>query len=574
MDKGISRLLQKGNLTPRERHFLRVANLISKEKTGKAILTQADEYALIDGWQPQNSDEVKEFNRYNQAWKTAMFAEMDAQTTYLHAKINYQTMLMMLRDFSHNPIYSEVKKAIGELDKIKRVSAKEAIDIINRQREEKLKRGQDIDYTIRDLAFELAGAETQEKLKGLYDDVDLYEFLDEIEELITLYEKKDFDTIAERVAQKGHKAFYLDYACIPTLEIARRYAREHNIPFEECILSDEDRELEEYRNKKKEKHPERYKELELDDEDDIPDPDKVNGELKAIDELAKTLEKHAQDNKTIVEAIIKATCLKWIGEGLLEKGDTAITQEERELINKWAENKKKAGDTLRDLISKGTLKTGKAGERGYYGGEADEEIITGESLYNSGLEYAFIKEFRTYVDEYSPEMGLVKGKGDDTIDNELLIAGEGLLSRHKLLLSKAGGIDVLSILKETDEGGDIIVDIGNKKLKAHLISLRDEFVKNYELLLGFEEFFKRLSKTYNMDLTYRINLWITECKENIDYFNNTLLDALQTKMFYGIGKKKRYKNNELFIDTEKIKPNRERVEPAFKEVGELLGDAF
>ena len=38
MAKDISRLLQKGNLTPKERHFLRVANFVSKEKTGKAIL--------------------------------------------------------------------------------------------------------------------------------------------------------------------------------------------------------------------------------------------------------------------------------------------------------------------------------------------------------------------------------------------------------------------------------------------------------------------------------------------------------------------------------------------------------
>ena len=575
MAKDMSRLLQKGNLTPKERHFLRVANFVSKEKTGKSILTETDEYALIDGWQPTNNDEIREFNRYNQAWKTAMFAESDAQTTYLQAKLKYQSMQGLLNSFMLNPFYSEARRALEGLEKIKRVEAKEAINIINRQQEEKLKRGQDINYTIKDLAFELADKETQEKLNGLYDDVDLYEFLDEVEGLIALYDKKDFETIAERVAQKGHRTLYIDYACIPTLEIARRYAKENSLPFEECILSDEDKELAEYSRHKelKEKHPDKYKELELDE--DILQPDKVEGELKAIEELAKTLEKHAQEKKTTVEEIIKTACLKWIGEGLLENGDTAITQEERELITKWAENKKKASEVLRGLINKGTLKTGKAEQRGYYGGEAGEEIITGESLYNSGLDYAFIKEFKAYADEYSPEAGLVKGEGEETIDSELLIAGEGFISRHKVLLHKAiNALSLLSIVQEKDEAGGVIVDIESKKLKTFLMDMRDDFVKNYELLLGFEEFFKRLSRAYDMDLSYRISSWTADLKDLVESFNNTLLDALKTRLPYSTEKKKHYKSDELFIDTKKIKPNRGRVEPAFKEAGEVFGDAF
>lgn len=544
MAKDISRLLQKGNLTAKERHFLHIANLVSKEKTGKAILTEADEYALIKGWQPTTNEEVREYNRYNQAWRTAMFAEMDAQTIYLRAKITYQSMQGLLQSFILNPFYSEVKRALEGLDKIKRVDARQAIDIITRQREEKLKGGQDINYFLQELAFELAGKETQEKLKGLY------EFLDNLEELITLYDKKNFETIAERVATRGHKSFYNNYAGIYPLDIARRYAKENNLPYKE--------------------------KTDKTDDEDIPQPDRVEGELKTIKELGETLEEHAQENKTTIKEIIKATCLKMIGEGLLEKGDTAITQEGRELIIKWAENKKKASDTLRGLIEKGTLKTGKAEHRGYYGGEAGEEIITGESLYNSGLDYAFIKEFKAYVDEYRPEMGLVKGDGDETIDGELLITiKEKFFSRHKLLLEKAKTrLECLSIVQEKDEGGEIIVEIEDEEPKKLLTNMRDDFIKNYELLLGFEEFFKRLSKAYDMDLSYRIASWTAELKELVEDYNETLLDALKTDLPHSTKKKKRYKDNELFIDTEKIKPNRERVEPAFKEVGEKLGEAF
>jgi len=544
MAKDISRLLQKGNLTPKERHFLRVANFVSKEKTGKAILTEADEYALIDGWTPQNNDEVKEFNRYNQAWKTAMFAEMDAQTTYLHAKINYQTMLMMLRDFSHNPIYSEVKLALDGLEKIKRVKAKEAIEIINKQRQEKLGRGLELEQAIYQLTFELIDEDTKKKLLELYEEAEGdSEYLDDEQELAELYKKKDLEAIAERVATRGRNTYTKEYqlfhyyACIPTLEIAKRYAKENKLPYKEKT-DNEDIEL------------------------------VKRGKPDATDTLAETLEKHAQEKKTTIEEIIKQACLKWINEGLLEKDHNPLIIADPELLNKWLKTKEKARATLKDLIDKSTLKTNKTD---------DEEIITGESLYNCELDYAFVKEFKQHTDEYDPELGLVKNDDGVYIDTELLITEEKFFSRHKYLLERASKLlETLSIVQEKNEDGEIIVEIESKKIKGHLTDLRDAFIKNYEMLLGFEEFFKRLSKTYDMDLTYRINLWITEHKENINYFNNTLSNALKIEIPYSpqANKKKHYKDNELFIDTEKIKPDGGRVEPAVKEVSELLGDAF
>jgi len=91
--------------------------------------------------------------------------------------------------------------------------------------------------------------------------------------------------------------------------------------------------------------------------------------------------------------------------------------------------------------------------------------------------------------------------------------------------------------------------------KETFLVLRTDFIKNYELLLGFQSFFKRLSKTYNMDLLYRVDLLITECKKMTESFNKDFPTELQ-------------------IDMEKIKPNGERAEPAVKELSELLGDDF
>lgn len=553
MAKDFSRLLQKGNLTPKERHFLMVANIVSKEKTGKAILTEADIYALTEGWTPQNNDEVKEYNRYNQAWKNAIFAEMDAQTTYLQAKIKYQTMFMMMRDFHKNPIYSEVKKALEDLGKVKKVVGKEAIDIINRQREAKLKGGQTIDGTIYQLALEIIGEETKKKLQDFYEDIYIEsEYLDDEQELAELYKKKDFEGIAERVAKRGFNNYikkyqlFHYYACIPILEIARRYAKENNLPYK-GETDDEDIEL------------------------------AKKGLDTATDKLAETLEKHAQENKTTTEELIKTACLKWIGEGLFENNHKPLILADPELLNKWIETKEKARLTLKGLIDKGTLKTGKASESGFFM-TSGEEIITGESLYNCGLDYAFIKDFKTYVDEYDPELGLVKDDKGETIDNELLITEEKFFSRYKYLLERTSDLlGTLSIVQEKDEGGETVVDIIDRgDYKKAFTTLRDDFVKYYEILLAFEDFFKRVSKVYDMDLSYRVSAWIAECKENVEVFNDTLLGALEIVLPYSqqANKKKRYKDTELFIDTKKIKPNAERVRLYCEEISTLLGDAF
>lgn len=594
MAKDISRLLQKGNLTPKERHFLRVANFVSKEKTGKAILSDADEYALIDGWQPTTNDEVKEFNRYNQAWKTAMFAEMDAQTTYLHAKLKYQSMTGLLHSFIVNPVYSEVKEAIAELDTIKRVEAKEAIDIINRQRQEKLERGIELEQAIYRLALELIGEETKKRLHDLCEDIDIEsEYLDDEQELAELYKKKDFAGIAERVAKRGRNTYtgeyqlFHFYACIPTDEIARRYAKDNNLSYEETELEGEvlNEWAKKYKDKIKEHHPEKYKKYKLDEWETTDEDLKktTRGELTTLDKLIKTLEKHAQGNKTTIEDIIKTACLKYINEGLLEKEYTPLVIADPELLNKWIETKDKARQTIEELVSKGVLKqetyTG-VKTMVFKGNTTKTDIagtrLEGKSLYDSGLDYAFVKEFKDYADHYDPDLGILQDDKGEHIDTELLITEEKFFSRHKFLLERAkGSLEALSIVKEKNENGELILEIENTKLKELLIDLRNDFVKNYEILLGFQAFFKRLSKAYDMDLSYRIDIWVAECERLVVDFNDTLLDALKTILPYSPhAGKKRYKDTELFIDTEKITPNKERVEPAFKEVGELLGDDF
>jgi len=88
MRKNINSLLQKKNLKPKERILLLIANQIAIEKGKKSILTEADEYALSEGWIP-NNDEAIEYNRYNEGWRLTGFMELDAYTTYLKAENSF-----------------------------------------------------------------------------------------------------------------------------------------------------------------------------------------------------------------------------------------------------------------------------------------------------------------------------------------------------------------------------------------------------------------------------------------------------------------------------------------------------
>lgn len=136
MKKNISSLLQRGNLKPKERFLLLVANQVSKDRDGKSILTEADEYALSEGWIPANNEEVKEYNRYHEGWMLTGFAELDAQTRFLLAENNLKGIMTLI-----TPLFLLTKDIEKEIDeklidtiigiiKEKNISEKEAIDFV------------------------------------------------------------------------------------------------------------------------------------------------------------------------------------------------------------------------------------------------------------------------------------------------------------------------------------------------------------------------------------------------------------------------------------------------------------
>ena len=72
MKKNITSILQRGNIKPSDRVKLLVADMASKERDGKTLLTEADKHALSEGWTPKNNEEVREYNRFNEGWKLSL----------------------------------------------------------------------------------------------------------------------------------------------------------------------------------------------------------------------------------------------------------------------------------------------------------------------------------------------------------------------------------------------------------------------------------------------------------------------------------------------------------------------
>ena len=603
MRKNLTTLLQKGNLTPKERVLLFVANEASKERDGKSILTEADKHALIDDWTAKDNDEVKEYNRFNEGWRLAIFASMDAQTAYLqtrteHLKKGYVDLQLRLY-----PFYRDIKYLIKGLEKIKAVDIKEAIEITNKQREQKLKNGLDFDYAVYQLAFESLTKKDQERFIELYQEIEYeHQYLDQEEIIANLFNGKNELTkeakekLAELVAENCYNGFAREYqlyhyfACIPLAEVARRFLISKGVKVKGKPLA---------------------KNQETDDEDS-----------KTHEVIQKVIEDYARDNKITIEAILKEACLKWLDEDLLEQYTPLVISNGKELFNRWLKAKNEARATLQGLIDKDKLKveeqtideTGQdikgskikkslelsaeilnikpesntASELDYP--PTSDRIITGESLYNFKGDYKFIKEFKERVDEYYANLGLVYADNDpeqkgEHLDQELLITNKNkkgeldISSLFYLTTTKLKGLfEALQFVKETKKNNEVILDFDSEQTKTMFKETRESIIKGYAKLLAFEDIYKRLSKTYNTDLTYMAKKWREGISDFIDEHNEALSTATghnKEAERKTIKRKETLKmKDDFFINKDKILPDTDAVESYLEKFENTLGDDF
>jgi ribosomal protein S16 len=575
MKKNITSILQRGNIKPSDRVKLLVADMASKERDGKALLTEADKHALSEGWTPKNNEEVREYNRFNEGWKNVAYAEMDAQTTYLQATNSFLRASKYISYIIQKDRY-KIKKDDKSLDSLKNTFADGALkSIIEKGKEGEALNlvlgylGLELDYTIYLYAFELAGEQLQKDLLALYPDAKTERSYLEQEEIIyNLFNgkdklsKTDKEKLAELIADKcfykyfGEWSFGGYYADIPLIEIVRKWADNNKINYE---VSDKDL----VEAEQKQKQAKDANSLIAGDKSlDTPEGKELRKEKLTAKILPEKLTAYAKENKREIKDIITETILKWLDEDLMDeyaplfKSDKKATCNEqdtklthKELFKKWLDVKAKATETIQGLIDKGELKTERKTKdfgrvkksieeilataidfKGKTGQDRQDTpitetktIITGESLYNLKGDYQFIKDFREQAEDF-------------------------------------------------------------KIFGALVLFLREcSFVKDYSTLLAFELLFKELSKTFETDLTYSIKKWIGKFRDELKLFTIEFLMLADDITEASYKADRVYYLTESYLeelltmpfDPDKIKPDMDgRIKVYAGKIKDILQDDF
>ena len=576
MKKNITSILQRGNIKPSDRVKLLVADMASKERDGKALLTEADKHALSEGWTPKNNEEVREYNRFNEGWKNVAYAEMDAQTTYLQATNSFlraskyisYTIQKNRHDLKDKTIKSNIAdKAIEGI--LKKEDEAKALNLVLGYL------GLELDYTIYLYAFELAGEQLQKDLLALYPDAKTERgYLEQEEIIYNLFNGKDklSQTDKEKLAELIADECYIKYARewrfdgyfadLPLFELLGKWA----FYYKEMPKKPEDL----LRHLEKEKYADEGEEV----------ADLFNSIKK---ELTPKLTAYAEKHNTTIRELLKDTIIKWLDDGLFTKDftplylsedkatineqDTKLTH--KELFKKWLDVKAKATETIQGLIDNGELKTAKR----------TREFKNLFKLINKELDkdradktlQENIKKHPLYnIKNLDINAVIVEETGQDEIitETKTIITGESLYNLK-------GDFNFVKDLREQAEDF--------KLLGALVLFLREcRFVKDYSTLLAFELLFKELSKTFETDLTYSVKKWISSFREDLELLKLEFLMLADDIMEANYKGDRVYYLSESYIeellattfDPDKIKPDTDKLKVYFDAFKDLFGDSF
>jgi len=610
MRKNISSLLQRGNLTPRERYLLIIQNDILKATTGKEPLTEADKEGLAS-WQAKTSEEAREWNKYNEGWQLSGRAGIDAEFIYAETKAEHFRKNIMATELAFYPFYREHLNALNALKKIKVVDIKEAVEITDKQREQKLKDGLDFDDAIYQLAFESLSDDLRKDILIL-DEEAKYEssYLDDEETIAGLLNGKDELTkeakekYAELVAERGYNEFaklWGSFASLPIIDIAKRWAKEKGIKPRK-----KDYEWLEKIKGRAEKRGIKMKEIYNEIENQSGEK-RSDEEWLLEDKLKEILEDYARDNKTTIKEILKETLIKWLEEGLpypplvISKDKKTYGKDTKlphnELFKEWLKAKDEARATLKKLINKGELKVFEARPKSGIIEKIDINnepegirVITGESLYNFKGDYKFVKNFKKDVETYTPNLGIVYADDDheqrsgDHLDQELLIAKKdkdgkpAIVSIFGMSLRKIEGTLRPLYFKEVEKNGEVYLEFKSEDIEKAFKDTRQSLINGYAKLLAFQEIHKKLSKIYEVDLTFLITPKVEQVSEFIETHNQFLDNALEDITGLGVGfglyKKPLKTREDLFINKDRIAPDTNTTEEYGKKFYEILGDEY
>ncbi len=518
--------------------MLQVHNRVAKEKTGKEILTEAEIHALGEGWRPSRNEDAREYNRYLEGANLMGTAEIDAQTTYLGAT-NSLLRAGRIIDMAWAKDGEHVLDFCKRFNKEEIESEEDPLDLVLKNS------GLELERVIHRYAFESLSEDMKKDVLALYPDAGTErQYLDHEEtlaeafngkrKLTTEAKHKLADLIVASLYNKhaslfrklksdsefSEEYFFSGYyGELPALEILSKWAfYNHQIPQKaEDLL----RHLPE-------------------DKEYASDSEEVSDLFDAIKkELTPRLTSYAEKHKKDIGEMLKETLLKWLDEGLFTKDFTPIWNSNgketcngvatklphKEVFKDWLKAKRKAEQTIFGLIDTGELKIEDRVETiKRFRNEEDAftrplKLITGESLYSLSGDYSFAADYKKQADDFAGLGGLI------------------------VFLRERG------------------------------------FLKQYAVLLKFLELFTRLSKIYEIDLTYKLTPWLAAFKSDLEMLNGEIM-MLEEKLHQASYEKHgaafliEILVENMLIDLKQVEPDMGGAERYFTEFENNFGSEF
>ena len=530
--------LRDGDLRPKERVLLMVQSDVAKERTGSAILSETDKHAIGEGWRPANNEEVREYNRYLEGANLMGGAEIDAQTTYLGAT-NSLLRASRIIDMALSKEGERVLDFCKQFTKEDTESGEAPLDLVLQNS------GLELECVIHQYAFENLSEDLKKDVLALYPDAKTEgQYFDQEEAIADAFDgkktltKEAKEKLADAIVTSLHnkhaglfKKFGADnglqdeyfwsgyYAELPALEILSRWAFYNNqIPTKAEDLLHHIPEDKAYASESEE----------------VADLfDAIRKEL--IPKLANYAEKHKKD----IGEMLKETLLKWLDEGLFTKDFTPLWNSSgketcngvdtklphKEVFKEWLQAKRTSEQMILELIDTGELQIEDRVETiKRFKNEEDAftrplKLITGESLYHLTGDYSFAADYKKQTDDFAGLGGLI-----------IFLRGRG-------------------------------------------------FLKDYAIMLEFLELFKRLSKIYEIDVTYKLTPWFEVFKSDIQLLNSEVLivaEKLQHASYdkHGIAFLIEILVEDMLIDLTKVQSNRGGSARYFTEFEKEFGSEF
>ncbi|OGC86644.1 hypothetical protein A2949_00085 [Candidatus Adlerbacteria bacterium RIFCSPLOWO2_01_FULL_54_21b] len=601
--KNIHTMLDRSNLTPREKFLLLIQNDIEAHKTGKEVLTAADKVAL-ENWQAHTNEEAREWNTLNDGWRYSGRLGIEGELHYHDAQAAHLQVRPIIMELLKYPLHREMRVMVENLKDIKKVTPAQAAEVVAKQRAVKMQDGMDYEYMVYRLAFERLSEQDRARMEELYADVTTdHQYLDQEEIIAHLLNGKETLTkaakekLAELIAGRSYNAFAKEhqlfhyFACIPLAEVARHFLAWKGVSVGGKLLA---------------------KDQGADDAD-----------MHTHKEIHKATEQYAKEHGVTIEELLKEGFMHWYDtEGFAYT--PLIVSDDKELFMRWLKTKAAMRTELEQLISAGTLtirartpqETHKEklyskalydGELAtaqmayefmnftFEKGEIDEKkafetfsdrVITGESLYAWQTDLKFVQDFKERVDEYDPNLGLVYADDDpehkgEHLDRELLICpvdskGEiAVFSQYGLSLMRLErSFESVTFFKEERKGGKNHLKFKSKEVEHMFRDSHQQFIDGYSKLLAIKEITKKLSAIYETDMTFRLTILFARLDGWIEAHNEALDTAQKGARYKYMGEDEAKVVSEidptLYIDKDTISPDHSVVEEHTKKLKNIF----